>query len=93
VPRSALHINKGTPRQNLFTQDSGLKVTTTSCSDCGGMLRKTINSPEFKDLLILFAGLLDKDISNFKPDAELWIKHRASWIPLIANALQAQEFL
>lgn len=89
VPRSALRIISGTPRRNHFTQESGLKVETAFCGDCGCMLGKTTDDPEFRDVFILFAGLLDEDISNFKPDAELWVKHRASWITPIQSALQA----
>lgn len=93
VPRSALRVIKGTPRHNHFTQESGLQVETSSCGDCGGTIGKTADDPAFQDVFILFAGLLDEDISTFKPDAELWVKHRASWIEPLDFALQAQEFL
>jgi hypothetical protein len=92
VPRSALRIISGTPRRNHFTQESGLKVETSFCGDCGGMLGKTTDDPAFADVFILFAGLLDEDISNFNPDTELWVKYRASWITPIQSAAQAQEF-
>lgn len=67
-------------------------METAFCGDCGGTLGKTTDDPAFGDIFILFAGLLDKDISNFKPDAELWIKHRAHWITPIQGAAQAQSF-
>ena len=69
-----------------------MKIEGTFCGDCGSMLGKSTKDPAFKDVFILSAGLLDEDISNFKPDAELWVKHRASWIMPIQGASQAQMF-
>lgn len=57
------------------------------------MFGKTTDDPAFGDVFILFAGLLDEDISNFRPDTELWVKHRASWITPVEGAAQAEEFL
>lgn len=92
IPISALNITSGTPRKCSFVHESGMKFNTTLCGDCGSVLGKATEDEAFKGMFILAAGLLDEDISKFKPETELWVKHRASWIAPIEGAAQAQTF-
>ena len=90
IPISALNITSGTPRKWSFVQESGIKFDTTFCGDCSSVLGKATEDEAFKGMFILAAGLLDEDINKFRPDTELWVKHRASWIAPIEGAAQAQ---
>jgi hypothetical protein len=92
IPISAFKITSGTPRKYSFVQESGMKFNTTFCGDCGSMIGKATEDEAFKDMFIVAVGLLDEDINKFKPDTELWVKYRASWIAPIEGAAQAQTF-
>lgn len=69
-----------------------MTFNTTLCGDCGCVLGKETEDEAFKGMFILAVGLLDADINKFKPDTELWVKYRASWITPIEGAVQAQTF-
>jgi hypothetical protein len=69
-----------------------MEFNTTFCGDCGSMLGKETEDEAYKGMFILSVGLLDEDISKFKPDTELWVKYRASWLTPIEGAAQAQTF-
>jgi hypothetical protein len=95
VPNSAFKLVSGEPKNYTFTQESGLKFTTMFCENCGSAIGKSqTGGKEFEGLTLVFAGSLDEmgDANKYKPNGEIWIKHRVSWLASVDGAVQAQEF-
>ncbi len=43
-------------------------------------------------MVIVFAGTLDEGLQGAEPAGELWVKHRANWLPALSGKGQMQEF-
>jgi hypothetical protein len=98
VPETTFRLTSGTPKHYTFTQESGIKFTTTFCGDCGVVLGKRQaegTGDEFKGMMIVFVATLD-DVENagefMKPEAEIWTKHRVPWLQPVEGAAQAEMF-
>ena len=59
------------------------------CARCGSRL---LNPPDPGDELIeIRLGSLDDAPFDLKPEAEIWVKRRESWIPPVEGAAQYEE--
>jgi hypothetical protein len=59
------------------------------CPRCGSRL---LDTPEPGDTLIeIRLGSLDEAPFELKPEAEMWVRRRESWIPPIEGAAQLDE--
>lgn len=59
------------------------------CARCGSRL---LSPAEPGDSLIeIRVGSLDDAPFDLKPEAEIWVKRRESWVPLVAGATQHDE--
>ena len=67
------------PKEYTKTADSGQKITSYFCPDCGTTLTRSTGS--FPGMLVVKAGVLDQLVDVAKPDAELYTTHRVSWLP------------
>jgi hypothetical protein len=95
VPRDSFKIVTGTPKKYTFTQsDSGIPFTISFCGECSSVVNKQSDDEAFKAVTIVPAGSVDGNagIEFGKPDAELWVTHRASWVGETAGAAQVQGF-
>ncbi|GIJ85585.1 hypothetical protein Asppvi_004444 [Aspergillus pseudoviridinutans] len=94
VPQDHFHLVKGTPKGYHQTHESGMHMTLHFCGNCGSLLYKTADRKEFEGGVIVLAGTLDdpRALDDAKPEAEFFVKHRASWWPALADAKQLQEF-
>jgi len=96
IPRTAFKFLPSSPsvlKNYTFTQsDTGLKFKTTFCGECGTLISKENDeADDFKPIYIVGAGCLDGGIGG-KPDAELWVGHRAAWLPALDGAAQMKGF-
>ena len=72
--------------ENITTHEVGLKLTLSFCERCGTTCFKTTDNMEG-------AGTLDGEgLEQAKPEAELWNKHRVSWLPELKSAMQMDGF-
>jgi hypothetical protein len=77
-----------------------MELELNFCVDCGSLLCKEPQGEANQGATIVFAGTLDEADGNaqalvletMKPQAELWIKYRVSWVNPIEGAAQFQEF-
>ena len=71
-----------------------MPLTVKFCGTCGTTLYKTANTEAFKGIAILLAGTIDdpKALDQAAPDMELWVKYRTSWLPVLSQVAQHQEF-
>jgi hypothetical protein len=59
------------------------------CARCGSRL---LNPPDpGDDLIEIRIGSLDDAPFDLKPEAEIWVKRRETWIPPVEGAAQHQE--
>ena len=68
-------------------------MTSYFCGDCGSTLyRKSSGIP---GVTIMKVGCIDdlNALEKFKPDTELYVKHRVAWLPEIAGAAQLQGMM
>ncbi|KAF2095207.1 hypothetical protein NA57DRAFT_45023 [Rhizodiscina lignyota] len=97
IPRTNFTFKPSSPsvmKTYTFTQsDTGLHFKTTFCGECGTLISKANDEAEdFKPVYIVGAGCLDDGIGSAKPDAELWVGHRANWLPAMDGAAQLKGF-
>ncbi|KAE8375405.1 Mss4-like protein [Aspergillus bertholletiae] len=94
VSESHFRITSGAPKTFSMVHESGMNLTTHFCENCGTLLYKEGDLEEFKGSVIILAGTLDdaEDFEKAKPEAELFVKHRASWWPELRYAAQLKEF-
>jgi hypothetical protein len=87
-------VTSGTPKEFSKTHESGMELTVFFCDNCGSVIHKEGDTDAFRGLVIVQAGTLDdaEGLDMEKPGAELYVKHRASWLPEVAGAGQMQEF-
>lgn len=88
VPDSNFKLEAGTPKTISKTADTGKKITSHFCPDCGTTLFRTGES--FPGQHIIKAGVLnDANWPNQNvPMGELYVGERLQWIPKIEGAAQ-----
>jgi hypothetical protein len=90
IPNDYFKVLAGTPKQYTKTADSGNKITSFFCDNCGSTLFR--KSDGMSDSFIVRAGPFDLGVINDgKPDAELWVKNRSHWMPEIQGAVQNEN--
>ncbi|OCK74281.1 hypothetical protein K432DRAFT_386903 [Lepidopterella palustris CBS 459.81] len=90
VPSSAVTIT-GEPKHYDFVQETGDKFKTSFCGECSTLICKETDADGFQGLLILEAGSLDGGFEEFKPAAEIFVKHRTAWLGELNGLAQFQE--
>jgi hypothetical protein len=92
VPEDKIRVTGGSTKQYTETHENGKKLTVNFCGECGCTIYKTHES--FPGSVIILAGTLDdpEGLEMSKPEAELFAKHRVSWLPGLDGAKQKPEF-
>ncbi|KAF7716340.1 GFA domain-containing protein [Penicillium ucsense] len=92
LPHDKLSITSGTPKQYTEMHESGEKLTVFFCENCGSSVYKTHGL--FPEKVVLLAGTLDDadGLEQAKPQVELFVKHRPSWLHGLDWADQKMEF-
>ncbi|KAI9710602.1 MAG: hypothetical protein M1828_002153 [Chrysothrix sp. TS-e1954] len=80
--------SSGQAKTHVKSADSGSKITSYFCPECGGMLWRETSS--FGDMKIVKMGVLDDDLSKAKPAAELYAPQRPAWISAVAGTEDKQ---
>lgn len=90
-PEAGFKVLKGTAKQHTVTADSGNKITSHFCGDCGSTMWR--DGATFNGLKVLKVGTLDdtEALANAKPGAELFAPARVSWVTAVENAKQAER--
>ncbi|EAW18097.1 GFA family protein [Aspergillus fischeri NRRL 181] len=93
-PQDRFRLVKGTAKEHHETHESGMHLTLHFCGTCGCLLYKTADRKEFEGGVIVLAGTLDDShaLDDAKPEAEFFVKDRASWWPALGDAKQLQGF-
>ena len=82
VPSSAFESpSTATPEYKTFTvqHETGLELVYSFCKNCGTICWKT--GPKLPHHIIFVGTLEDQDaLEKAKPNAEIWVKHRVSWV-------------
>lgn len=85
--RRYANIFRGTPKTFTKTADSGKKITSFFCGDCGTTVYR--QGETFGPLTIIKAGVLDSDKwQNAKPQSELFAPKRSAWDQPLSEAQQ-----
>lgn len=94
VPQDHFHLVKGTTKEHNVTHESGMHMTLHFCEACGCLLYKTADRKDFEGGVIVLAGTLDDPhaLDDAKPEAEFFVKDRASWWPALGDVKQLQGF-
>jgi len=92
VPRDNFKITQGTLKDVNTTHENGMKITLHMCGECGTAVYKEGDSDDLKGFAIVQAGTLDDGLDNAGPGAELWVTHRANWLPGLEGVGQMQGF-
>ncbi|KAB8228004.1 Mss4-like protein [Aspergillus alliaceus] len=94
IPNTNFRVTSGFPKTYSMTHESGMKLTTHFCENCGSLLYKVGDREEFKGAVIVLAGTLDdeEEFEKAKPEAEFFVKHRVGWWPELGDAMQLGEF-
>lgn len=85
----------GTPKRITTMHEAGVELEISFCGDCGSSLYKEMLAPSHKGLKIVFAGTLDNGsqaLEKVKPEGEIWVKYRVSWVQPVDGAAQMQAF-
>jgi hypothetical protein len=61
------------------------------CPRCGSRLIDTTDVDSGGTLIEIRIGSLDEAPFELKPEAEIWVKRRESWIPPVEGAAQHDE--
>jgi len=88
VSIQCLITKTGKPKEISKTADTGKKITSHFCPDCGTTLFRTGES--FPGGVILKAGVLDDSDhpDDNVPKGELFVDHRVKWVPPLEGAQQ-----
>jgi hypothetical protein len=81
VPEDSFEIKSGKPKPIAKTADTGKKITSHFCGDCGTTLFR--DGESFPGKKIIKAGVLDDPTSldnHAKPGVELFSNSRVGWI-------------
>jgi hypothetical protein len=89
VPRSSLSVT-GDVKNYVFTQEVDGEFTTAFCPNCGTTIYMLPSREDLKEVALIGVGTLNPEdfaaLSN--PNAEIFTKHRASWLNAMAGADQ-----
>ncbi|KAL3421295.1 DUF636 domain protein [Phlyctema vagabunda] len=88
---SNFKLESGTPKTISKIADTGNKVTSHFCGDCGTTLFRT--GASFGDKHVIKAGVLDDPTwqNENVPKGELFHETRMPWIPKIDDAAQVTK--
>jgi hypothetical protein len=79
VPAEALTVTRGSPSSREREADSGNRITTSFCADCGSALYAENSSrPRTRTL---YVGTLDR-AAEVEVNAHIWTKRRLPWVVL-----------
>lgn len=92
MPRENFKWTSGSPKSNIFIQESGLKVEYRFCPDCAIVLLKQTEADESRTFYLVQAGTIDADDVKKKPDVELWTTRKLGWIEPLAGVEQMSQF-
>lgn len=92
LPEDSIRVTGGSAKQYTETHENGKKLTVNFCGECGCAIYKTHES--FPGKVVVLAGTLDSlgGLEQSKPEAELFAKHRVSWLSGLDWAEQKTEF-
>ncbi|KAI4854571.1 hypothetical protein E4T44_00068 [Aureobasidium sp. EXF-8845] len=86
VPEEGFTVS-GSPKSYTKTADSGKKITSYFCGDCGSTLYR--DGENFPGMKIVKAGVLGgKTLESSKPNVELFAPERPGWISALEGAEQ-----
>lgn len=90
VPGDGFSVTSGLPKEFLKKADSGNKITSHFCGDCGSTMWR--DGDAFGPAKIIKVGTLDdsKALEDAKPGVELFAPERMSWLGPVAGAQQLQ---
>ncbi|EME46842.1 hypothetical protein DOTSEDRAFT_70715 [Dothistroma septosporum NZE10] len=88
VPGDGFSLIKGKPKELTVTADSGNKITSYFCGDCGSTLWR--QGATFGDARIIKVGIMDdpKALEDAAPGVELFAPDRPSWLSAVHGAAQ-----
>lgn len=101
VPSTHFTFLSSSALKRIITKhETGMELELNFCGDCGSLLCKEPQGDANQGVKIVFAGTLDGDnettqslaLDKLKPEAELWVAHRVSWLQPIEGAAQLQGF-
>jgi hypothetical protein len=88
VPGDNFKVTAGSPKEFSKTADSGNKITSHFCGDCGSTLWR--DGATFGPNKVIKVGSLDdsKALEDAKPGVELYVPERISWVHGVQEASQ-----
>ncbi|APA05850.1 hypothetical protein SS1G_01765 [Sclerotinia sclerotiorum 1980 UF-70] len=91
LPEGQFKLESGKPKTITKTADSGKKITSHFCGDCGTTLYRTGDT--FANQVILKAGVLDDEnwANENVPKGELYAGGRVKWVSAIPGAAQIDK--
>ncbi|KAH8821321.1 Mss4-like protein [Xylogone sp. PMI_703] len=93
VPTADFKLASGTPKSfKAKHHEVDMTLTIYYCPDCGTTIYKESDADAFKGIVLVQAGTLKDGIDSRVPQAELWLKNKAKWLPVIEGTSQLQEF-
>ncbi|KAH0847845.1 hypothetical protein AYO21_04047 [Fonsecaea monophora] len=94
VPEGNFKITAGTPKRYAATQDSGMTLTYSFCTECGCVINKVGDAEAFRGVILVVAGSLDDEsaVDTADPNVEFYVSKRASWLPALDGKGQFHEF-
>ncbi|RFU34719.1 hypothetical protein B7463_g1664, partial [Scytalidium lignicola] len=93
VPKSNFKVFSGTPKTfNAKHHEVDMTLTIHFCSECGTVVYKEADGDAFKDVVLVQAGTMTDGIDVQVPQAELWLKNKAKWLPTVEGTSQLQGF-
>ncbi|KFY18564.1 hypothetical protein V493_08508 [Pseudogymnoascus sp. VKM F-4281 (FW-2241)] len=92
VPKTTVKLTSGTPKTFTKAHQNGMMITITFCPDCATTMYKEADAKAFENMVLLQSGTLDMGVDSLGPEAELWVQHRAKWLPELTGAAQSREF-
>lgn len=79
----------GSPTKSYSKKsEAGRNITSHFCGDCGSTLARTGDA--FPGAVIVKAGVVDGGLELAKPDAELFVTEKPSWVPEQSGANQVK---
>ncbi|RDW70974.1 hypothetical protein BP6252_07537 [Coleophoma cylindrospora] len=82
------------PKSHAKKHETGMMLTRYFCPECSTVIYKESDAPDFKGMVILFAGTLDvKEDQVPKPDVEFFVSQKIPWVHGVgAGVKELQQF-